>query len=1143
MYSEKSDQDRMFLISATRAYVPEVASATTNVPLGNLEITKQDKRTKKIINGMEFVVKDAYGNYLTNISNDYVANFNTKNKQYAKKFITGVDGRSRNDGKIYLTNLPTGSYTIEEVGVGNNWQYIVDATPHVKQVNQGSNAMTIENKQYYTRISGYVWKDEASDKTEDLSKINSLYEKNEKLLNGITVKLKDKAGNVIDTKTTKNVRNQSGSYLFDKVLFEPVEKGEYSIEFEYDGLTYQNVPEIKSVNNGSKAKESQRQSFNQNFSIIEGSGNSEGKRLKGFRNGKEDLTYTKINNHVVNLDNVKLKKETDGSLTFNFAGKYKIEADTKTANFNLMNNIEDDGEIRFINLGIYQREQPDMAVIKDLHNVKVAINGVEHTYQYAQRFRNKNKYGDGFDIGVKFGEKYDSMSYTRAIYQSDYRYENVADRGKELEVYITYEIKVRNQSSSLKTKINSIVDYYDDRLEVVGIGTDVKANGDTNGTLNKNYTTPQPYGSSGYNKIIITNNTEIEAKNNNEKSIYVQYRLKRKDVQDIFEGKPGIKDNVAEINSYSIYDKNGIYAGIDKNSNPGNCVPGDKNTYEDDTDQAPSLQLVLQQERKIEGQVFVDGTGNLELQSGKMREGNGHYDNEEEKLKDVTVTLVDKNGQTVEIFDETQKQWIPGITKTKEDGTYSIGGFIPDQYKIVYTWGDKNHKVQEYKSTIVNKNAYETKEAGRTDNALEWYKDRFKQGYPDIEWKNNQEIRVSDAVDNYEERQKIDEQSVLITNQNQKVIEAYGEGTKLEQTGGDKKDLITKINSTTPTFRVNVEYATEPTKSEEEYKTDSQGNVQMTGNYVEKTPAHKNELKSIDFGIVERPRQALELNKDVANVKVILANGTILIDANVVKDRNGNAKLENNVKHTVYLPESAAKGQVKMEVDAEIIQGATLKITYRLRAKNISEVDYLNREFYRYGGKNGNDTNTLVTLNTNEIIDYLDNNIATEEEDESALGKIIQEQNGKIELIDQGLLENTTEMKALLQKTKRVFLMNALTNAALKPIGAENETQTELGFTAYRLLSNISDDEEVSLDNQAEIIKITKSGGSSLVTTTGNYIPSLSVPEYDDDEAENVSIVPPTGLDNNYIAYTLLGISSLGIIVAGIVLIKKFILK
>ena len=39
-------------------------------------------------------------------------------------------------------------------------------------------------------------------------------------------------------------------------------------------------------------------------------------------------------------------------------------------------------EIRYINLGLYEKEQADLALAHDLTNVNVGVNGYWHTYKY-----------------------------------------------------------------------------------------------------------------------------------------------------------------------------------------------------------------------------------------------------------------------------------------------------------------------------------------------------------------------------------------------------------------------------------------------------------------------------------------------------------------------------------------------------------------------------------------------------------------------------------------------------------------------------------------------------------------------------------------------------------------------------------------
>ena len=103
-----------------------------------------------------------------------------------------------------------------------------------------------------------------------------------------------------------------------------------------------------------------------------------------------------------------------------------------------------------------------MALIEDIEKVKVTIAGYEHTYNYNQRFEN-SEYGDGFDVSVKFGNKYGSQLYTQPIYSSDVVYNQ--NNPESLGIYVRYKIALRNESTNLYTRINEIVSYYDNRYQ------------------------------------------------------------------------------------------------------------------------------------------------------------------------------------------------------------------------------------------------------------------------------------------------------------------------------------------------------------------------------------------------------------------------------------------------------------------------------------------------------------------------------------------------------------------------------------------------------------------------------------------------------------------------------------------------------
>ena len=92
------------------------------------------------------------------------------------------------------------------------------------------------------------------------------------------------------------------------------------------------------------------------------------------------------------------------------------------------------------------------------------------------------------------------------------------------------------------------------------------------------------------------------------------------------------------------------------------------------------------------------------------------------------------------------------------------------------------------------------------------------------EWyKVDVDKRLTDALDNYETRQKID-----------KEISSIGYNTQT---------TIDKMDSTTPTMGIGVEYDTTYTASSGD-------------RYVYK-------IRNVDFGIVERARQQIALNKRV----------------------------------------------------------------------------------------------------------------------------------------------------------------------------------------------------------------------------------------------------------------------------------------
>ena len=1078
----------------------------------------------------------------------------------------------------------------------------------------GFSTVTYNNRRKYIKLSGYVWEDMISSKTSVRDYLYTAPDTDErngdKLVANVTVKLKDGNGNTISFKTESGEEvneiktDVNGAYTMVDILIDELDN--YYIEFTYNGMSYTPVPILDILNeNGSKALEGEeRDIFNEEYAQIADDDNNE-QNVGKSNNSNGEQTHNI--NYNYNTDTQKSSVNYGERAEYGYDGQlfpinetdeqYLITATTYNgytsvggsgylSDIKTAEDIRKQGttEIENINMGLYQREQPDLSVVKDIERANVTVAGAEHIYVYADRLNEDlweengvfaNEFADEgvteaheLEPQVKFQEEglYGSMSYTRYLYASDIMYKDGENADDKLSVKMTYVISIKNQATTLKTQIYELEDYYDTKYaNIVGIGTQMNADGSIVSGTEVNYTTTNE-NVDKYTKIIIGGGNEaiLNIDPQSKGNIYVQLEVNRDNIVDIVEGMADeVKlDNVAEVARYGTTSVNEnqeeiTYAGIDKDSQPGNTDVNDRTTWEDDTDLAPGMVLKLQEARQVNGNVFLDTDENSldegkRTHAGEERQGNGIYDDDEVGIKNVKVTLKDSSGNTAQFYNEETGNFEEAVTYTNENGEYSFEGFIPGDYYITYTWGgnvvngenstynqngtEETVNVQNYKSTIVNETVWNDK---GTNN--QWYKDSFKQNYDGVEWNsaNGTEIRNSDAVDDWNIRQEIDGEVGDMT---------YGEKEKLENSyngnpEGGETYSNTQMESNTQGFSVELEYTDTAdnniTNQRDEFQQNADGSLAEDGNGDYITNGYfVNRLNSIDFGIIERARQILELDKSISRVRITLANGNVVVNAKLV-----DGVLQDITQNVTVVPPSAANnGQVKVEIDQELVQGAELDIDYGLKVTNASELDYQTQEFYMFGKGHGENADELVTLQPSLIVDYIDANITTSEE-----WKVLSTEEKTNYIYDinnvnsEGLLSPSLK-DTLKDSTIKAAQTEQLKDNILKPIGEESERSVVATLQGRKLLS-IND--ETFLENHAEIIKVKRNnGGSVLITTPGNYVPSdLSTSEEDNSVSESVTVLPPTGLETDYIAYTLLTLSSLGILVSGIILIKKYVLR
>lgn len=1134
----------------------------TNEPdVTNMDLIKVNKNDHKIVlSGVEFKFRHEVRGWLkqTNGKYEYTANENE-----ATWFKTDANG------KIHLEGLFVGNWTYQENPKTLPYGYDITGKEKgtFKLESKDTNTVTIENEQKWVKLSGYVWVDKVNSKDSDAKNRNDIFDPKgtDYLLDGITVRLKNSETNQVWTTTTSyrglyTENNGHGEYLFENVRI--VDLPYLYIEFEYDGLTYTNIPTKIAENNGSKAAEGERRrnNFNAGFSVIEGSGEREKGYAKGNGTTKE-LQYS-VSNYTATLNNkgnYTIQKDNHGDfIKQESLGAFPIQADTdqgdvgegkdpsKEQEDNYIYGRSRVGkhfawgqtEIKYINLGLKDRDQPDIALMKDIHNVKVEVNGNGHTYEYNQGYQAPTYDNDknAFNVGVQFKNKVDG-SYNRVIYKADRDY--IPDnKDNELKVYITYELKMIQSNINLKAKVNSIAEYFDSKYEITKIGTALNEDKSIGGTIIQN-PAKEPINDK-YAKAIIPCDVTLEPQK--ETSIFVQFKLSRDNVIKILGDKDSgyqapdedLLNNVAEINSYSIFDKKGNpYAAVDMNSNPGDCTVEKPETYENDTSAAPGLRLVVGDAREMTGTVFEDdvipekGQDATQVMTGKERKGNGIYDDQEKGIGGVDITLkeatsgmtyhavtvpedgyyqIEKDDTKTVKKDDKEREYTFTATKLDQNdgktnthelkkGDFYIIGYIPgNNYTLTYTWGDKTYTVQNYKGTIYN-------QPERKDNKKWWYVDKDEKG----KVKNpNDVIRYSDAKDSYPIRKDIDAEIMDVKKDTNANIE------KAYQENAQDNNIITKtkMESTTEPMKIDVEY--------NDVYSASQGDK------------YAYRIDNIDFGIVERPKQQLALTKRINSLKATLANGQVIVDVTI--DEKGNITGDRSA--LTYMKPSPSiepsNGFIRLELDNELIQGTKLEVGYEMKATNQSELDYATEGYYLYGDR---DKTNVVTISATGMMDYLDKNWSFDPT-MNQTWKVMSANGGENDISNLVKEEVIQDANSTIGK-KTILYTEMLKEESLQP-GATSKDPAVI-----KVSKTLTTTDEISLDNEAEEVTASKSGGATLRTTLGNYIPGAGAKEADNSMAETTIVTPATGENLNYILPVIIGTTALVVLGAGIILIKK----
>lgn len=384
-----------------------------------------------------------------------------------------------------------------------------------------------------------------------------------------------------------------------------------------------------------------------------------------------------------------------------------------------------------VNQGLWRRQEANVSLRKDVVYAATKINDKTEIYKY-----DKRKATDYWEVQLRMRDYYNyyASAYAREIYSADYTYRssqtNQAGEDKELELYITYKITVRNSSTSIMAQIPEIVDYYDKdytyinnlswimykdnindsnssialkqedylkTMEQLSLQGDLKTNAkkidcsygnskNSNGT----YTGTSQYGSVSqqdmekqYNSLYIKGLANKKLSSGEEAYIYLTFKVNKDSNGILLDNEQNdVKENFAEINGYKTYYKDGTklpnnqtvnssdVAGlVDINSNPGNLCLKDLQGQNYEKNFEDDTDRAKSIKVKINND-FIRAVSGTVWEDERTHVVSGAIIGDGVR-QDDEITVKGVTVQLVEIL-EDNKEFVWGQTTTNENGYYEF---------------------------------------------------------------------------------------------------------------------------------------------------------------------------------------------------------------------------------------------------------------------------------------------------------------------------------------------------------------------------------------------------------------------------------------------------------------------------------------
>lgn len=877
-----------------------------------------------------------------------------------------------------------------------------------------------------------------------------------------------------------------------------------------------------------------------------------------------------------------------------------------------------------VNQGLIKRNSTNLELTEDLSKTIVSINKKDETYNYGALSKK--------ELGLISS---DVQTYIQNIANSDYNYVT-ADSGwnsvaqypiesapEPIQVYLTYKIMIKN-ASNIPTSVDELVTYFDtkyysysdtytttqgvtfDAVQVAYIENGVENELDVgiNTSVGSRYGASSETGEELGTDLYIYLDRDIILENETTLAVYVTYRLGGNSEKDrkyhcTYRSDRGntasailqdalIDDEaqlsvgaMSEINGFKTFyakdadDENTIkkYSNYYKNINGKqyraagvldfNSIPGNLNTTEirnaeENYGKASNNRIEIEDDWDDASTLIFKRTGNRALignvwetvnQPANVWQSNENYPtyNDSYKVKDITVQLIElKDG----------KQYIRALTSTDVNGQYQFSGYVPGDYTVRFVYGDK---VNYNSNPMVQVSPYTTFSINGQDINCAYNGQFYQSAKANPNTNNTQFWYAGEEADTRRYSDAYDETSIRMSVNNSLTQYTYKDVVDIiEHPGKQMAYAYTSVLDIYP------EYAKKET--------------------VEQNPGYT--ISHIDFALTPRTVSDLRIEKKVSHIKLILQNGNVQFDADTSTIR------EQGVPGVV---QAAEGNNINISMSSELVNGATLEITYTITVINQSPRETIT--YYKdasgnviamglYNEEAGNlvyyegdiriyrnepftiqadgtyaslinaGTTQLIPLDSTKtevieteasalaIADFVPNNLNFIKTDYT--GKTVNEYwNLYNSAVNSAIWENLNGTKVDLDnKFYKHNTDNAIANMNAEEVYNSNEivlTSEDNPLVTTKLKSG----EEVSADIVlSKIISVNdestdKKSYQNSVRILKIFNSNSRIQDMVGAESEKVIIADPTGIGNGYLVLLVVLLSIL-VIAIGVVLIKKF---